>query len=118
MSYFLVALIGLAGGIASGLFGVGGGVIFVPFLILVKQMDPHVAIGTSIAVIVPTALIAAWKHSMAGVIDWKIVFFLIGFSMLGAWVGAVLSLKWDVLLLRRLFALLMVFVAVKLFFQN
>ena len=118
MSYLLLALTGLLGGLASGLFGIGGGLIFVPLLILIRHVDSHLAVGTSIAVIVPTALIAAMKHGKAGMIDWKAVPLLVLFAVLGAWLGASLSLQMNPLLLRRLFAVLLLVLSVKMFFPN
>ncbi len=113
-----LAGIGIFAGIVSGLFGVGGGLIFVPLLILLRQFDPHLAIGTSIAVVVPTAMMAAFRHHLGGMVDWKTVAVLAVFSILGAWVGAALSLKLPVDVLRRALAVFLVFIAAKLFFQN
>jgi hypothetical protein len=118
MSYILTAIIGFLGGITSGLFGVGGGVLFVPLLILMRSFDAHLAIGTSFVVIVPTALMAAVRHGASGMIDWKTAFLLAFFAVFGAWLGSELSLKLDILLLRRLFAIFLLILAVKLFFQN
>lgn len=118
MSYFIIALIGVLGGIVSGLFGVGGGILFVPLLILLKNFNPHLAIGTSLAVIVPTALVAAFRHSLAGMIDWKTVLILALFAIGGAWLGSELSLKLETGVLRRLYAFFLLALAFKLFFQK
>ena len=67
-----VGLIGLAGGFASGLFGVGGGVLFVPLLVILLNWNIHLAIGTSLAAIVPTALVAASRHFTENSVDLKI----------------------------------------------
>ncbi len=115
---FTLAGIGMLAGLVSGLFGVGGGLIFVPLLILLRQFDSHLAIGTSIAVVVPTAMMAAFRHHLGGMVDWKTVAVLAVFSILGAWVGATLSLKLPVDVLRRVLAVFLVFIAAKLFFQN
>jgi len=56
MTYLFVALIGLLGGFVSGLVGVGGGTVFVPLLILLLKFNPHLAIGTSLAIIIPTTV--------------------------------------------------------------
>jgi len=118
MPYFEIALIGILGGLVSGLFGVGGGVLFVPLLIILRHFNPHLAIGTSLAVIVPTALIAAYRHSLAEMIDWKTALLLALFAILGAWLGSEISLKLDTVLLRRLYAVFLSVLALKLFFQN
>ncbi len=118
MNIFLTIIIGFLAGVTGGLFGVGGGLIFVPLLILLKHFDPHLAVGTSLAVIVPTALVAAFRHQMAHMIDWRSVLFLTVFAVLGSWAGAELSLKLDTHLLRRLFAVFLFLLSLKLFFQN
>ncbi len=118
MPYAIIALIGVLGGIVSGLFGVGGGILFVPLLILLKNFNPHLAIGTSLAVIVPTAFVAAFRHSLAGMIDWKTVLILALFAIAGAWLGSELSLKLEAGVLRRLYAFFLLALAFKLFFQK
>ena len=118
MSYVIIALIGILGGISSGLFGVGGGILFVPLLMLLRNFNPHLAIGTSLAVIVPTAFMAAFRHSLAGMVDWKTVTILALFAIAGAWLGSELSLKLGTALLRRFYALFLLLMAVKLFFQK
>ena len=118
MDYLVVAAIGILGGLASGLFGVGGGLLFVPLFILWRHWNPHLAVGTSLAIIVPTAFIAAWQHSKAGLVHWQTVLLIFLFSVLGAWLGAWLSLRMNALLLKRLFAFLLLFLAFKMFFQK
>jgi uncharacterized membrane protein YfcA len=118
MTYLLLAVIGLLGGIASGLFGVGGGLIFVPLLMLVRAFDPHVAIGTSLAIVVPTALVAMLKHASAGMVDWKVVPVIVVFAFVGAWLGASLSLQLDSQLLKRFYAGFLILVALKIFFTK
>jgi uncharacterized protein len=114
----LLALTGLLGGFVGGLFGVGGGLIFVPLLVLLKKMDPHAAVGTSLAAVAFTAVSGAWKHAGQGWVDWKAVLILGLFALVGSWIGASVSLQLGTLLLRRLFAMFLLFLAVKMFFPN
>lgn len=118
MAYLWTAIIGFSGGIIGGLFGVGGGIIFVPLMVLILHMDPHVAIGTSLAVIVPTALMAASRNFQAGMIQWQTVLILTAFAMLGAWIGVGLSLKIDAANLKRFYALFLMILSLKMFFQK
>ena len=101
MRWIGIGIIGLAGGFASGLFGVGGGVLFVPLVILFLKANPHLAIGTSLAAIVPTALVGALRHSSEGWVDFRMAFVLALCAMAGAWLGAGISVRLDVVLLRR-----------------
>lgn len=118
MKIIVPALIGTAGGLASGLLGVGGGLIFVPLLILMTKMDAHLAIGTSLAAIIPTAIAGMMRHSFAAHVDWKTALIIAVFAVVGAWTGAELSLRLNAILLRRLFSVLLFLMAVKLFFQK
>ena len=118
MVYLWTALIGLLGGIVGGLFGVGGGIIFVPLMVLILRFDTHLAIGTSLAVIVPTALMAAFRNFQAGTIHWQTVAVLAAFAMLGAWLGVGLSLKIDAASLKRFYAIFLMILSLKMFFQK
>ena len=110
------ALIGVLGGFLGVLFGVGGGTIFVPLLMLLKGFDIHRAVGTSFVIIIFTALSGAFFHGKAGMVDWKAAVLLGIFSVLGAWLGTKLSLKLDAVMLQRAFAVFLVAIAIKLFF--
>lgn len=118
MTYLLLALIGLLGGLSSGLFGVGGGLIFVPLLMLLRAFDPHMAIGTSLAIVVPTAVVALLKHQSAGMVNWKVIPVIILFALVGAWLGASISLQIDNQLLKRFYAVFLIAIALKIFFTK
>lgn len=118
MAWLTLALIGIAGGFASGLLGVGGGLIFVPLLVFLAGFDLHLAIGTSLAIIIPTAVSGVLRHGTAGMVDWKSALVIALMAVIGAWLGAGLSVKMDTVLLRRVFAVFLVFVAFKLFFRS
>ena len=99
MNYYLYAgIIGLVSGITSGLFGVGGGVVMVPAMMLLLSppiRDIKQAIGTSLVVIIPTALMGAFKHSNADPrvsnIHWPTVLSLVPTAILGGYLGAWLT---------------------------
>ncbi len=61
----LMLLIGLFSGIASGMFGIGGGVIIVPALIYLAKFSQHAAIGTSLAVLLPPIGLLPFHHAKA-----------------------------------------------------
>ena len=114
---FLAALISFLAGILSGLLGIGGGLVLVPLFHYVLKMDLHAAIGTSLAIIVPTALIGAVRHASGNLIDWRIFLFSAVFAILGGFLGAGISMNLDVVLLRKIFAGFLFLIAVKMFFQ-
>lgn len=85
------AAIGGIAGLASGLLGVGGGFLIVPFQILWSRTEPHRASGTSLAAILPIALVAASVYyfgRVPGQVDFRVAFFLVIGSTVGAYVGA------------------------------
>lgn len=63
---------GLVTGLLSGLMGVGGGVVMVPAMVVAFGFGQHLAQGTSLAVIIPTALVGAWRHSHSGYTQWRL----------------------------------------------
>ena len=65
-------LLGAAAGFASGCFGIGGGAVIVPILVLFFKVDYHVAVGTSLALILPISLAGSATNFSLGKINWQI----------------------------------------------
>ena len=65
-------LIGIASGLLAALCGVGGGVIMVPAFVMLLGLDQKMAVATSMAVIVPTAIAATTQHVKNGLVDWRV----------------------------------------------
>ena len=119
MNYFLAAVIGLVGGICSGLFGVGGGVVMVPamlFFTALAMRDTQQAVGTSLIVIIPTALVGAFRHKTLGNVNWPVALMLIPGALLGGWLGASLTTGISSENLKRLFGGFLILVGCKLLF--
>jgi uncharacterized membrane protein YfcA len=66
-----VIVLGVAAGTVAGLFGVGGGIIFVPTLTLVIGLGQLEAEATSLLAIIPVALLGSWRQSKAGQVNWR-----------------------------------------------
>lgn len=119
MIYLLGGLVGLVSGVASGLFGVGGGIVMVPammFLLSPPIRDIKQAIGTSLVVIIPTALTAGYKHFTQGNIDWRTALALAPLAILGGYLGAWLTTQVPADGLKRAFGGLLILVGTKLLF--
>lgn len=83
-----IVLVGLVAGFLSGLFGVGGGVLMVPALVIVLHMGQRLAHGTSLAAIVPIAVAGVAGYALEGEVDWAAsLFLIIGSAGLGARIG-------------------------------
>lgn len=106
--------IGLVGGVISGLFGVGGGIVLVPAMMFFLGMGIKAAVGTSLVVIIPTAITGALKHHQLGNIDWKIVLALIPTATLGGYLGAWLTEQISAGSLKRAFGGFLILVGCKL----
>ena len=110
----LAAVLGFVGGVLSGLFGVGGGILFVPALVLVLGLTQVHAEATSLLAILPTVIAGAWRQHRYGNVDWRAAL-LIGLGSIAGVEGGVQlakALPEDVL--RRLFAVFMLVVAANL----
>jgi uncharacterized protein len=104
-------LIGVAAGVLAGLLGVGGGVLFVPGLVIFLNLSQHQAEATSLLAIVPVALVGAYNQDRYGNVRRGDALLLGGLSLLGAAAGVVLANALSGTVLRVGFALLMLFVA-------
>lgn len=107
-------LLGLVTGSLAVSLGVGGGIIIVPVLVAVFAFGQHEAIGTSLAIIVPTAAVSALAHHRAGRVIWRLAAVVGTAGVVGAVVGVNVSLAMEPDLLRRLFALLLAAISIRM----
>jgi uncharacterized membrane protein YfcA len=110
----LAVVLGFVGGVLAGLFGVGGGILFVPTLVLVLGLTQVHAEATSLLAILPTVLVGAWRQERHGNVDWRAAL-LVGLGSVAGVEGGVQAAKAlpeDIL--RRLFAVFMLVVAANL----
>ena len=109
--WFLVA--GFLTGTIGGLFGVGGGEIFIPLLIYVFGFSQHQAQGTSLAVLLPPiGLLAALRYYRAGYVDFQVALLLALGFFFGASLGALAGTRIHADTLRRMFGVFLLIVAV------
>jgi len=109
----LALLLGVAAGVLAGLFGVGGGILFVPAL-LALGLGQLEAQGTSLLAILPTVLAGAWNQRRYGNLRPRTAVVVGLASIVGVEVGARLATELPEATLRRLFALLLFLVAAQL----
>jgi len=110
VTYFLAVLLGLCAGALAGLFGVGGGILFVPTLTWLGLTQLH-AEATSLLAIVPTVLVGVWRQQSYGNVRWRSAL-VIGLASVGATVGgAQVAESLPEHVLRKLFAVLLIAVA-------
>lgn len=114
----LVVAIGLAAGFLSGLFGIGGGIIMVPLLVIAARFAQREASATSLAAIIPTATIAAVTYVMSGTVPWDQLAFgaviAIGAAVLAP-IGSRALRTWNVSVVRWVFIGMLAVTAVMIF---
>ena len=107
--------VGLAAGLLSGLFGVGGGTVIVPLLVLSLGFDQRLAAGTSLAAIVPTATVGVISYAVHGSVAWIPALILAAGAVVGAQAGTWLLPRMPITALRWGFVGFLVVVIVSLF---
>jgi uncharacterized membrane protein YfcA len=107
-------LIGLAGGVAGGLLGLGGGTLYVPALVLLLGLGQRDAQGLSLVAIVPTAVSATVTNAHAGYVDAGAVRWVTPLALLAAAAGATLAGAIDEAALTRLFGALLIYVSARM----
>ena len=101
-------LAGVLGGIGSGLFGIGGGIVLIPIFGLLLGFDQHKAQGTSlVALIPPTGLLAVLAYAKAGYVSWITGVLLIPGLFLGGILGAKIAKRIEPRRMRQVFAVLL-----------
>lgn len=113
-----LVLIGLLSGTLAGLLGVGGGVVMVPAMILLFGIPAAIAKGTSLAVIVPTSVVATQRNLRNGNADLRSAAAVGLAGIASAYGGSKISVGLDERLSNALFAALLTFVAVRMFVRS
>jgi len=115
----ILILIGLIAGIFSGLIGIGGAIIIIPSLIFLLGMDQYQAQGTSLAVMLPPiGLLAAYNYYKAGALNWKYAMIIATAFLIGGYFGSRLTLQIPEIVLRKVLAVILALIAIKLFLSK
>jgi uncharacterized membrane protein YfcA len=113
----LLVLIGLAAGFLSGLVGIGGGVIIVPALVLLAGFSQKLAQGTSLGILLlPVGILGVIQYYNQGYLDVKFVLIISLAFVLGSLLGSKLALSLSDAKMKKIFALVMLVIAVKMLF--
>lgn len=114
LKYIKYIIIGLMTGTANGLFGSGGGTIAVPAMILLLGADDHKAHATAISIILPLTIVSAFFYITNNYVDWGLTVKVILGGITGGYIGArllnICPAKW----LRKIFAVFMIFAALRM----
>ncbi|NTW52665.1 MAG: sulfite exporter TauE/SafE family protein [Chlorobiaceae bacterium] len=120
MSLVYLFIIGIAAGVLSGMFGVGGGIIIVPSLVLLFGMSQQTASATSLmALLLPVGVLGVFEYYRSGKISTENMLFGLVIALglfAGAFFGARIAVGVSSETLRRMFAIFLAFVAIRLWF--
>jgi uncharacterized protein len=115
----ILIIVGILSGLLAGIFGVGGAIIVIPALVFILGFSQHEAQGTSLAFMLPpVGILATWNYWKAGQVNWKIALILSLTFVVGSYLGSQFSINISDKLLRRLFGILMILVAIKMIFSK
>jgi uncharacterized membrane protein YfcA len=119
MNLALLIALGLGAGVLAGMFGIGGGLVIVPGLVILLKMDPKTAAGTSLAALVlPTGLLGAYEYYREGFMDIRAAVVVALGLFIGAFFGAKLVVGLDPLLAKRLYACFLFAMGARLLFST
>ncbi len=115
MTWVIVSVIGVAAGIVSGLFGVGGAIVIIPGLMLLLKQSQHAANGTSLAaLLLPVGLLGTIEYYRRGEVNVPYAAVIAAGLFVGALIGAKLAGSIPDLTLRRMFGVFLLLVSVRL----
>ncbi len=115
----LYLLLGIAVGVFSGIVGIGGGILIIPALVYFFHMSQHKAQGTSLgALLAPIGLLAFWQYYRVGNVDGKAAFFIALGFFLGGWLGGYWAQAIPDVLMRRIFAVLLIVVGIQMLLRR
>lgn len=115
-----VLLLGAIAGFMSSLVGIGGGIIIVPALVMLLGFDQKLAQGTSLLMLsMPVAAIGAYNYYKADKVDWRVALILAATFVIGSLLGSKVVIGLDTAVVKKVFAVFMIIIAVKyLFFDK
>ncbi|MEN9951223.1 MAG: hypothetical protein RLZZ557_1998 [Bacteroidota bacterium] len=112
-------LIGLAAGFLGGMVGIGGGVLIVPALVLILGLSQHLAQGISLAMILfPVGILGVINYYKKGYVDFRYAGLIAVGFFVGSYLGSKFSLSLPQDTVKKIFAVVMILLAIKLLFTG
>jgi uncharacterized membrane protein YfcA len=107
-------LVGVIGGFAGGMLGIGGGAIYIPAMVLLMGVNQHDAQGASLAAIVATGLVGGITHWRQGNVEARVVRYVAPIAIVAGFGAAFLADALDATVLQRIFAVVVLYLALNM----
>lgn len=115
----ILIVIGIITGIMAGMLGIGGAIIMIPALVFILGISQQTAQGTSLAVMLPpVGILAAYNYYKAGQVNIKFAIILAVFFLVGSYFGSKLALTLPQNILKKVFGVLLLLVAIRMLFSK
>ena len=115
----ILIVIGIITGIMAGMLGIGGAIIMIPALVFILGISQQTAQGTSLAVMLPpVGILAAYNYYKAGQVNIKFAIILAIFFLVGSYFGSKLALTLPQNVLKKIFGVLLLLVAIRMLFSK
>lgn len=113
----IIVVIGIITGVMAGMLGIGGGLVVIPALVMVMGMSQQAAQGTSLAMMLPPiGILAAYNYYKAGHVDIRIALILAIAFIAGSYFGSKLAIRLPQELMKKIFGIFLLLVAIKMLF--
>jgi uncharacterized protein len=115
--FIIIAIIGLAAGLLGGLLGLGGAIIMIPAMVMFLGYSQQTAQGTALMMMVlPVGALAAYQYYVDGYVEIKVALIMAAFFFVGGYFGARFATYIPQELLKKLFAVMLLILALKMLF--
>ncbi len=113
----IIAIIGIAAGVLSGMLGLGSAIIIIPALVMTLGFSQQLAQGTTLMMMVlPIGALAAFQYYQQGLVDFKVAMIMAFFFFIGGYFGAKFATQLPQEILKKSFAFMMIVIALKMLF--
>ncbi len=118
-TFIILLFIGLTAGILSGMIGLGGGVVMIPMMVMFLAMDQKMAQGTSIAIMLPPiGILAVYNYYKQGYVNIKYAAVIAAAFIIGGFFGSKMAIALPSEIVKKIFAVLLAAIAIKMFFSK
>jgi uncharacterized protein len=114
----ILLVVGLFAGFLSGLIGIGGGIIIVPILVYLLNVNQKTAQGTTLFMFMfPIGILGVYNYYKEGLVDYKTALIMAGTFIIGSYLGSKTAISMDTRLVKQLFGAFIILIGLKMLFK-